>query len=58
MSRMGDVSKFACLLGWFMLSRRMSSRQAGTPILKLLEKMATSSLPHGQLHDVTYLLRP
>ncbi|CAE7941015.1 Mgat1 [Symbiodinium necroappetens] len=31
--------------------------KAGTPILKLLEKMATSSLPHGQLHDVTYLLR-
>ncbi|CAE7203368.1 Mgat1 [Symbiodinium natans] len=31
--------------------------KAGTPILKLLEKMATSKLPHGELHDVTYLLR-
>ena len=31
--------------------------EAGSGIYKLLEKMAFSKLPHGELHDVSYLLR-
>eukprot|EP00434_Breviolum_minutum_P018029 symbB.v1.2.015897.t2/scaffold1195.1/size134849/8 len=31
--------------------------KAGSGIYKLLEKMAFSKLPHGELHDVSYLLR-
>ncbi|CAJ1423835.1 unnamed protein product [Effrenium voratum] len=32
--------------------------KAGSSIAKLLERMATSTLPHGELGDVSYLLRP
>ena len=31
--------------------------EAGSGIHKLLEKMAFSKLPNGELHDVSYLLR-
>lgn len=47
----------SCLEAVFQFVRNQPN-QAGSGIYKLLEKMAFSKLPHGELHDVSYLLRP